>query len=84
MEDSKTVIIHQKDKSVGLALLLTFFFGPLGMLYTTVVGALVMFVVNVVLWLIPGGFLLNLLAWPVQLIWAASAAKATTTVAKID
>ncbi len=42
------------EKSVGIAFLLTFLFGPLGMLYSTVVGALVMLgieaIVTVVGW----------------------------------
>ncbi|MGP9538662.1 hypothetical protein ACT3SP_11665 [Brachybacterium sp. AOP43-C2-M15] len=36
------------EKSVGLAFLLTFFFGPLGMLYSTVSGALILLGITLV------------------------------------
>ena len=39
---STTVVTIAHPKSVGVALLLTLFFGPLGMLYSTVSGALIM------------------------------------------
>lgn len=43
-------------KSVGLAFLLTFLFGPLGMLYSTVTGALVMLGITAVVSVIAGVF----------------------------
>jgi hypothetical protein len=60
-------------KSVGVALLLTFFFGPLGMLYSTVTGALVMIVVSIVLGVFTLGFSF-LVTWPVCMIWGTMAA----------
>jgi len=36
------------DKSVGAALVLTFFFGPLGLFYITVLGAVIMTVVAII------------------------------------
>lgn len=42
------------EKSVGIAFLLTFLFGPLGMLYSTVTGALVLIAVTVVLAIVVG------------------------------
>lgn len=42
------------EKSVGIAFLLTFLFGPLGMLYSTVTGALVLIAATVVLAIILG------------------------------
>ena len=39
---STTVVVLPPQKSVGLAFILTFFFGPLGMLYSTVSGAMIM------------------------------------------
>ena len=65
-------------KSVGLAVLLSFLFGPLGMLYTTVAGAAVMFCVNLVVGLFTYGLGL-FLTWPICVIWAASAANAHNT-----
>ncbi|MBN3662084.1 MAG: hypothetical protein FQY80_03495, partial [Ornithobacterium rhinotracheale] len=54
MENSNTktekkVIIIKERKSVGLSLLLTFFFGPLGMLYSTISGAIIMLIISIVL-----------------------------------
>ena len=63
----------QPTKSVGIALLLTFLFGPFGMFYSTVSGAIFMIGVLVV-----GGFVAGLLtlglAWIVwgPLVWVAS------------
>ncbi|MGP9680587.1 hypothetical protein [Brachybacterium sp. AOP3-A1-3] len=42
------------QKSVGVAFVLTFFFGPLGMLYSTVGGALVMIGIDLVLAVLTG------------------------------
>lgn len=66
-----------QGKSVGVALLLTFFFGPLGMLYSTVVGGLVMFGLAFVLGPLTLG-LWFLVAWPIQMIWAGVAASRAT------
>ena len=67
-------IIVKSTKNVGLAAGLALFFGPLGMCYSTLKGALVMFIVNVVV-----GFLTLgmgcLLTLPICAIWAYIAAK---------
>lgn len=60
-------------KSVGLAIILSFLFGPLGMLYVTVNGAVVMFLVNLVIGLMTFGFGL-FLTWPICVVWAVVAA----------
>lgn len=80
-----TQVSHAPPRSVGLALLLTFFFGPLGMLYSTVVGGLVMLGLGFVLGILTFG-LWFFVAWPIQMIWAAVAAansghQSTTNVA---
>lgn len=75
---SSVMVIH-KQKSVGLALLLTFFFGPIGMLYSTVMGAVVMFFVNLLIIPITWGTGV-LLTWPIGMVWAAMAASSNTTV----
>jgi hypothetical protein len=67
-------LIKPTSKSVWIAALLTLFFGPLGMLYSTVAGALVMFAVYVFLRLFVGG-LLVWAVWPVCIFWAAMAAR---------
>jgi hypothetical protein len=61
------------DKSVGAALVLTFFFGPIGMFYASIVGALVMIVLALAVGLLTFGFGL-LVIWPATMIWAAVAA----------
>jgi hypothetical protein len=66
-------VIVARTKSVALSLVLTFFFGPLGMLYSTILGALVMIVLSVPLFIFTfghGAFLI----WPISMIWGAWAA----------
>lgn len=60
-------------KSVVLSLVLTFFLGPFGMLYSTVPGALVMLVLYVALGIVTLGWALAVLH-PIAMIWGAVAA----------
>lgn len=69
-------VAPRQEKSVAVALVLTFFFGPLGMLYSTVVGAIVMFFANLILGTLTFGLFL-LISWPIQMIWAGVAASET-------
>ena len=62
-------------RSVALAAVLGFFFGPLGMLYSTLVGAVVMFVVCTIVGFVTFGFGLVAM-WPLCAIWAAMSASA--------
>jgi hypothetical protein len=67
------VVLIQEPKSVGLALLLTFLFGPLGLLYSTVPGAIIMLIASV--FILPLTFCLGaFIIWPICMIWAAVAA----------
>jgi hypothetical protein len=77
------VVVVAPTKSAGLAILLTVLFGPLGMLYSTIPGAIVMlvlsFLVAVVALFFVGSLGVGLcfgvmLTWPVCIIWAAMAA----------
>lgn len=68
-------IVVVPAKSVGLAIFLGVIFGPLGLLYSTVTGAIVMFIVNIVIGLVTLGFGL-ILTWPICGVWAYMAAKA--------
>jgi hypothetical protein len=64
-------------KSVGVALVLTLFFGPFGMLYSTVSGALIMLAVLFVVGFLVFGlfwFLLWPLAWAGSIVWGTLAA----------
>lgn len=66
-------IIVRTNKSVGIALILTFFFGPLGMLYSTVSGGIIMLIITGIVAIFTLGFGL-LITWPVCMIWAAVSA----------
>jgi hypothetical protein len=66
-------VIVASTKNVGVSILLTFFFGPLGMFYSTVIGAIVMIVVTVVVFVFTFGFG-TLLTWPICIVWGALAA----------
>ncbi|ULH15014.1 hypothetical protein MF271_13750 [Deinococcus sp. KNUC1210] len=71
MSEPRIVVVG--NKSVILALILTFFFGPLGMLYSTILGGIIMLVVVLVIGIPTAGIGLFFL-WPIQMIWAGVAA----------
>ncbi len=60
-------------KSVPVAFLLAFFFGPLGMLYADVKGSLIMIAVSLVVGVLTLGMGL-IITWPVTVVWATVAA----------
>ncbi|GMV24054.1 MAG: hypothetical protein AMXMBFR58_00850 [Phycisphaerae bacterium] len=68
---SQVVVLERK--SVGLAFLLTLVFGPLGMLYTTVAGAIIMLIVSSVVGALTAGIGL-VVTWPICILWACLAA----------
>jgi hypothetical protein len=72
MNESKPTVVIS-TKSPGIAILLTIFLGPIGMLYSTILGAVVMFVVSVIVGFLTLGLGL-LITWPVCILWAALAA----------
>ncbi|RYU90057.1 hypothetical protein EWM62_10980 [Mucilaginibacter terrigena] len=68
------IIIVAKQKSVGVAFLLAFLFGPLGLLYASILGGIVMFIAGIILFIvipIIGG----VIAWVGCIIWAVMAAQ---------
>lgn len=70
----QTTVIHVgSQKSVAGAVILALLFGPLGMLYATVVGALVMFFVNILVAIATLGLGL-ILTIPIGAVWAGIAA----------
>ena len=69
-EKNVQIIVMRSTKSVGIGLLLTFIFGPIGRLYGTIWGGFIMMVVNLVIG-IPTFGLGLLFTWPIQLIWVA-------------
>ena len=71
---TSNVVIIGTQKSVGTAFILAFLFGPLGLLYASPVGGIIMFFVGIVLFFILPivGFVL---AWIISIIWAVVAAQ---------
>jgi len=70
---SSTVIIGTHNKSVGTSLILTILFGPLGMLYSTIIGGIVMMILCFLAAFTTLGLGLMIL-WPICIIWGAMAA----------
>jgi len=70
------VVVVQVTKNPGIAALLGFFFGPLGLLYSTMTGAIVMFIINVFVGVITIGFGL-FITWPICAIWGYIAAQSS-------
>ena len=71
------VIVAVSPKNVGLAIVLAVFFGPLGMLYATIPGAIILFLVDIVGVLTAAiliGFPILIVSYIAGIIWAAMAA----------
>jgi hypothetical protein len=62
-----------RDKSVVLALVLTFFFGPLGLFYVSVPGAVALIILAAAGVVPTFGFVL-IFVWPASMAWAVVAA----------
>lgn len=60
-------------KNVGVAIILTAIFGPLGMFYSTIFGGIVMTIVTLVVAVVTMGFGL-IITWPISILWGALAA----------
>lgn len=65
-------VVTTSTKSMGVAIILTVLFGPLGMLYSTILGGIIMCVISLIVGIVTLGFGL-LLTWPICIIWAAVA-----------
>ena len=74
-------IVTTSTKSVGISILLILLFGPIGLLYSTVKGAILFILISIVLGLV--AFAINPLwlmvvvpvLWVVSLVWGAMAVK---------
>lgn len=71
-EIQKSQVIVRFPKSVALSIVLSLLFGPLGMLYSTVGGAIIMLIVTPIV-AIPTFGLGLFITQPICAIWAASA-----------
>lgn len=67
------IIVTTTTKNVGIAIILTVIFGPLGLFYSSVLGAIIMCIVTLVVGLLTLGFG-TMVTWPVCVIWGAIAA----------
>lgn len=74
MNANKPIVVVS-TKSPGIAILLTILFGPIGMFYSTIPGAIIMCLVSLVVGVLTLGVGLVLI-WPICILWAALAARA--------
>jgi hypothetical protein len=70
METQKVVVIP--TKSMGISIILTFLFGPLGMFYSTITGGIIMLVLTTIIGIVTFGIGL-IIMWPICIVWAAIA-----------
>jgi hypothetical protein len=71
-----------QPKSMAVALLLTFFFGPLGLFYASVTGGIVMTIISFIVAIVTLGFGL-LITGPICMVWAAIATNNANEQARI-
>lgn len=71
-QHSATIVVMKSEKSTGVAIVLALLFGPLGLLYASVKGGIIMFFVTGIAMLFTLGIGL-LITWPACVIWAAVA-----------
>lgn len=68
----KVVVVQTAGKSMAVAIILAILFGPLGMLYSTVMGGVIMIVISLLAGIFTLGFGL-FITWPICVIWSAVA-----------
>jgi len=78
MENNTNTVIVKTQKSPTTAALLGFFFGPLGMFYATIPGAVIMLVISGIIGFFTLGFGL-LITIPICSLWAYIAVKNQNT-----
>ena len=54
-QNQKQIVVVKTEKSMGVTILLTILFGPLGMFYSTVLGAVIMLFINLIIGLVTLG-----------------------------
>ena len=75
-ENTTTIVIAQQPKSAWAAFFLTFLFGPLGLLYATIPGGIILFVIALIIVPLTAG-LAAVVIWPISMIWGVLAALAS-------
>ena len=73
IQTNQTNVVVTSTKSIIVSIILTFIFGPLGMLYSTVTGGIVMLIISIIIGIITLGIGL-IITWPICIIWGAIAA----------
>lgn len=68
------LIMMQNKKSMGIALLLSLLFGPLGLLYSSIMGGVVMLVLSLIIVPLTLG-IGALITWPICVIWSIIAVR---------
>ena len=68
------IIITKSPKNMGIALILSILFGPLGLLYATVKGGIIMMIVGAIVGILTLG-LGAIIIWPIAIIWSYTATK---------
>lgn len=71
--NQKTPQVVVGTKNVGLSIILTVLFGPLGMFYSTIIGAVIMIIVSTIVGVATLGVGLAI-TWPISVVWGALAA----------
>lgn len=71
-ESQRIVVVSSGEKSMVASILLSLVFGPLGLLYASVTGGIVMLLVSVVVAIFTLGIGL-LITFPICIIWAVIA-----------
>jgi TM2 domain-containing membrane protein YozV len=74
--NTTTIIIAQPPKSAWAAFFLTFFFGPLGLLYASIAGGIILTVIALIIVPLTAGIGAFVL-WPISMIWGVLAAFAS-------
>jgi len=65
-------IVVTSTKNVGISLILTILFGPLGMLYSTISGGIIMMILSLIVAVLTAGAGLAI-TWLISIIWGAMA-----------
>lgn len=74
--NTTTIIIAQPPKSAWAAFFLTFFFGPLGLLYASIAGGIILTVIALIIVPLTAGIAAFLIR-PISIIWGVLAALAS-------
>ena len=63
-----TRVVVAPRKSILISLILTFLFGPLGMLYSTIIGSIIMIIISIVAAVFTAGGSI-IVTWVISMVW---------------